>query len=118
MKAFVIKSVLFVFPLLHGTEELRNRGGQNLCTNTGISIPEIEPIASVNEGGFNFDPVSFIRQGRERIATLKAQAQSGCETEAVRNWHMAQFFLTHFRMDQRDRKAMMKKLYEKTLQER
>ena len=51
------------------------------------------------------------------ITDLQSELGWSCPQEGALNWLMTQFFMTHFRLDQKDRKSMIKELYIKTLYE-
>ena len=85
--------------------------GQNLCTKLGYDIPKITDLAVVAP----FMPeASLTRRGVDK---LQDQVNESCPKEGALNWLMTQFFLTHFRLDQKDRKSMLLTLYEQTLKE-
>ena len=48
---------------------------------------------------------------------LQTEVTATCPLEGALNWFMAQTFLTHFRLDQKDRKTMLREIYKKTLYE-
>ena len=85
--------------------------GQNLCTKYGINIPEITDLAVVAP----FMPEAHL--ARTGVDKLQSQVNASCPKEGALNWLMTQFFLTHFRLDQKDRKSMLLTIYERTLKE-
>ena len=83
--------------------------GQNLCTKFGVSIPPIVTM-QVTAG---FMPEAHLAAGG--VEMLKEEISASCPLEGALNWLMTQFFMTHFRLDQKDRKVMIQEVYNKTL---
>lgn len=83
---------------------------QNLCITLGTTV---KPITVYNNV-LPYMPSTIMAQD----ATLKLQRQVGrsCPIEGALNALLAHLFVTHFRLDQRDRKSMIRAIYEKTLQ--
>lgn len=78
------------------------------CQNKDFRIPEI-PIPSIS-------PVipgsgSFASETRR----VKRFFEASCAANSALNARIAHFFLTHFRLDQRDRRLMMEAIFNKTL---
>ena len=86
-------------------------GGQNLCTKYGVDIPKLVDLNIVA----GFMPEALIAQ--KGIDKLQKEVGESCPAEGALNWIMTQFFLTHFRLDQKDRKVMIKEIYERTLKQ-
>ena len=83
----------------------------SICVNKGVSIQPIESIPVVAP----FIGEAWIAQ--QAIERTKENVNRKCPEEGALNWLMTQLFLTHFRLDQKDRKTMIKEIYKKTLQE-
>lgn len=91
------------------------QSAQNLCKKEGVSIPPItsSPIPSIPVFGHAMSPIlNLAGAGSARLVNLVTQS---CPLEETLNWLTAQLFLTHFRLDQRDRKSMMKMIFNKSL---
>ena len=88
-----------------------NTNGVNICKTIGYVIPPIENLPIVAP----FLVEAHIVAGISNL--LQADVIASCNKEGALNWLMAQFFLTHFRLDQRDRKVMLRQIYEKSLKE-
>ena len=84
---------------------------ENSCVNNNFPIQPIESLPVVA----TFLPEAWI--GQETIDQTKDDVSEDCPTEGALNWLMTQLFLTHFRLDQKDRKTMIKEIYNKTLKE-
>ena len=84
-------------------------GGQNICRLRVVSFP---PIPELNRSG---SPFPWERAAARNQRILQHEADRSCKSEGALNWLMAQLFLTHFRLDQKDRKLMMEAIYNKTL---
>ena len=83
---------------------------QNLCEKFKVDINPITGLW-VAPG----DVTGVGQFAANIISRLQDTATSSCKMESALNWIMAQMFLTHFRLDQRDRKVMMEQIYQKTL---
>ena len=57
------------------------------------------------------------RMANEATGELKDSLGKSCPLESALNYLTAQMFLIHFRLDQKDRKTMMRDLYKKTLEQ-
>lgn len=90
---------------------IEKTGGQNLCHTKEVEIEPITQITSVA----SFLPEAHIAEGA--VAELINKADRSCQKEGALNWLTVQLFLTHFRLDQKDRKVMIKEIYSKTLKE-
>ena len=82
---------------------------QNFCERFGTYI---EPIRNTGFGDGDF---AFTESATQAIDELIQQVSESCPAEAAVNWLMTQFFLSHFRFDQRDRRIMMEKIFNETL---
>ena len=85
---------------------------QNLCNKSGVDIPEIVDLEVVT--GSWMPEAMLAKRG---VDYLQNEINKSCPAEGALNWLMTQFFLTHFRLDQKDRKIMIEELYNKTLKE-
>lgn len=83
---------------------------QNLCLNTDITIEDPQPIPPIFPAPYNID--AAIRQMQ-----LKDDLNQSCNGESFINWLMTQVFLSHFRLDQKDRKMMIHAIYEASLKQ-
>ena len=86
-------------------------GDQNLCTKEGITIRPVTPL-EFPSGSFRLPEWTAAQRGVEELI---GDVRQSCPLEGSLNWLMTQLFMTHFRLDQKDRKEMMKELYNKTL---
>ena len=82
---------------------------QNLCR---VNDAPVKPITSLPMVA-PFLPSAHI--AREAVDNLITQVGQSCPLEGALNWLTVQLFLTHFRLDQKDRKVMIKEIYKKTL---
>ena len=90
---------------------IRNASTQNICEKYEVHIQPITPLNIV---------APFMAEAQiafRGVQNLMPLAAGNCRMESVLNWFMAQMFLTHFRLDQKDRKVMMANIYDKTLKE-
>ena len=83
--------------------------GQNLCETVGTYVPIVTPTPMVAP----FMAEAHLAVGGTR--TLIEEVSRSCPMEGALNGLMAQFFLSHFRLDQRDRKAMLREIYHRSL---
>ena len=107
MTAIVTPILPSVFP-----EGFWTRGvtaDQNLCLWNETDIIQPEPPEII--AGF----VPWNRTAVDRTHDFNRAGRENCETESLINYLMGQLFLTEFRLDQRDRKMMIEKLYTATL---
>ena len=88
---------------------------QNLCIKKGVHIPSITDPISV--GGLDPSMTVLVGTATDITNKLRYDANWTCPMEGGLNWLMTQIFLTHFRLDQGDRKTMLREIYKKTLQE-
>ncbi|MBC6414796.1 MAG: hypothetical protein GDA46_00150 [Bdellovibrionales bacterium] len=86
-------------------------GDQNLCRQSNVSITPIRELPLIAP----FLPEARIAE--RAVDLLRDEVGQSCPLEGGLNWLMTQLFLTHFRLDQKDRKGMLKELYNKTLKE-
>ncbi|MCY4321078.1 MAG: pilus assembly protein TadG-related protein [Bdellovibrionaceae bacterium] len=84
---------------------------QNLCTKLEVYIPRIVDLKVT--AGF----MAEAHLAARGVDLLQRQVGLSCPKEGALNWLMTQFFITHFRLDQKDRKIMMEEIYNKTLKE-
>ena len=84
---------------------------QNLCTKKEITINPISP--AVVTAPFMAEAVLAARG----VARLIDEVSESCPAEGALNWLMTQFFMTHFRLDQKDRKVMLQEIYNRSLKE-
>ena len=87
---------------------------QNACTAVGIPIPDIPDMAE--HSLLPSLPFPVFPAATQSVKDLQKELQASCPLEGALNALTAQFFLTHFRLDQKDRKIMMWKIYEETLE--
>ena len=87
-------------------------GRQNLCENINFQIqritrlpPPVAPFVPTNS-------IAFLRQ-----IELQNTAGRSCKAESGLNWLMVQALLTHFRLDQKDRKMMIHAIHNASLKE-
>ena len=85
--------------------------GQNLCTKKAVNIPAVEPLQTVPSAGF----MAFTQLASSGVDQLIDEVNKSCPKEKTLNWLMTQFFLTHFRLDQRDRKSMIREIFNRSL---
>ena len=85
------------------------RDEENFCTTLNYKIEPVTPLRII--GGFMVEAHLAARA----ITDLQSELKQSCPQEGALNWLMTQFFMTHFRLDQKDRKSMIKELYIKTL---
>ena len=89
----------------------KHNGDENLCKNRGITIPPITDHPSIAP----FLP--WVTSATNLQQDLARAATASCDGEGTLNWLMANLFMSHFRLDQKDRKMMIEALYNKTLKE-
>ena len=89
-----------------------NKGELNMCTKVAVFVPTLDPLVMVP--GIQMPSANLVASITK---VIQKEADESCEKEGALNWLMTQFFLTHFRLDQRDRKTMLRAIYKKTLQE-
>ena len=82
---------------------------EDFCQTKDIVIPTIEPMTVI--AGFLGPVTSAAATQVQLISGFERQ----CKGQGVLNWLMAQVFLSHFRLDQKDRKMMIQALYNETL---
>ena len=81
----------------------------NMCRTADVQIKPIEKLNLVAP----FMPEANIAV--DAVFNLIDKANVSCPEEGALNWLTVQLFLTHFRLDQKDRKVMIKEIYERTL---
>ena len=84
---------------------------QNLCTKKEI---DIKPVVNLPVSAPFMAEAILAQQG---VAQLIDDVSQSCPAEGALNWLMTQFFMTHFRLDQKDRKVMLQEIYNLTLKE-
>lgn len=87
---------------------------QNRGTNLCAAIGKISPITALRSaGGFFTLPIYQVLDSS--VNKLRTTVDTSCEGAGATNWLLTQVFLTHFRLDQRDRKTMMQEIYNRSL---
>ena len=87
----------------------------------GIKSSDEDLCRTIDHGVRPIDlipPVSVLQVAHiayTQAIRLRKQLARACNKEGALNWLTVQIFLTHFRLDQYDRTAMLKKIYEKSL---
>ena len=95
-----------------------NHSKQNLCEKVDVNIPAVQPMFAGSLGGPLLMGMSALWGSANASTTaLQNEISDSCPREGTINWLMAQFFLTHFRLDQKDRKVMMRKIYDLSLKQ-
>ncbi|MCZ0932280.1 MAG: Tad domain-containing protein [Oligoflexia bacterium] len=84
---------------------------QNLCNKVGFNIPPVVDLIVVAP----FMGEALLAFGG--INDLQDNLEESCPAEGAVNWLMTQFFMTHFRLDQLDRKLMIEEIYNRSLKE-
>ena len=85
--------------------------GQNLCEIVGTYVTPVTPTPMV---------APFMAEAHLAVggtSTLMQEVSYSCPMEGALNGLMAQFFLSHFRLDQRDRKTMLREIYKRSLKQ-
>ena len=88
-----------------------NADDQNFCKLAEIQITPINALPLTAA----FLPEAH--KGKAATNLLQNRISASCPMEGLLNWLMTQVFLTHFRLDQKDRKIMMEEIYNRTLKE-
>ena len=89
--------------------------GMNICNvrrppnHSGQGVDPIYDVQVVAP----FMPEAHLARRLTNI--LQDEADRSCAGEGSLNWLMTQFFLSHYRLDQKDRKVMIREIYERTL---
>ena len=83
---------------------------QNFCTNQQVVISTPQPVTVIFPIGPNFAAAA------SQLALVN-NAASTCRGEGVINWVMTHLFLSQFRLDQKDRKMMIRAIYKATLEQ-
>ena len=87
------------------------QGSINICLNDGFDPPQIEPLKNI---------ATFISANALAAAAqekLRDSINVSCGKEKSLNKIMANLFLSHFRLDQKDRKIMIKAIYDASLKQ-
>ena len=85
---------------------------KNFCNLVSVYI---QPVTRPNIPPYPMpDVAKAVNTGGD--ALIEKMNQS-CPLEGSLNWLMAQLFMIHFRLDQKDRKIMMEEIYNKSLKE-
>ena len=84
----------------------------NHCRQVGSFLQPVVPFPIV-PGNPLMGPVTALLGSN---MALGDQLAAKCEFEGLYNWLMTQMFLAHFRLDQKDRKVMIREIYKRTLQ--
>ena len=90
---------------------VNHTAGQNLCEKVDVYIPPVTPLQIVPSAVF----FPFTQLAAGGVNQLIGEVTWSCPREGALNWLMTQFFLTHFRLDQRDRKSMMREIFNRSL---
>ena len=89
---------------------LRGVGGTtDYCKKTTTTIPRIPDVPVIAP----FFPLNQANTQRNKLA--RDRVGDNCENETGTSSLITQIFLTHFRLDQKDRKIMIQAIYNKTL---
>ena len=86
------------------------KSGQNFCLLNNVYIPPIVRLPPPSDY-----PLGIYRIARQSVGKLIKDTKASCPVEGALNWLTAQMFLTHFRLDQRDRKVMLREIYKQSL---
>ena len=86
--------------------------GQNFCKTNLVTIPPIPLQQNMPSGGGLLLATQLSVSG---VRNLRNEIGVSCPMEGTLNWLMTQFFLTHFRLDQRDRKSMIREIFNRSL---
>lgn len=86
-------------------------GENNLCTNQKTPIPRPSPVPVIAP----FISINWTASIGQM--NLISSVDRTCNGETVINWLMGQLFLSEFRLDQKDRKMMIRALYNATLKQ-
>ena len=89
---------------------------QDLCRTYNVPIPAVRNLPSVS-GPLLGCMAGLWGAANFGTSQLQQEITASCPREGALNWLMAQIFLTHFRLDQADRKTMLRKIYELSLKE-
>lgn len=84
---------------------------ENTCLNLNVKVPEIPNFTVI--AGFN--PINIRHQQLQQ--RLRVEFKKACGNHATLNGIISHFFLTQFRLDQKDRKIMLQALYNSTLKQ-
>ena len=84
----------------------------NHCKHLQEALQPVVPFPIV-PGNPLIGPVTTLLGG---TIALGNQISAMCKYEGLYNWLMTQMFLAHFRLDQKDRKVMIREIYKRTLQ--
>lgn len=82
---------------------------ENICLNNGVSVGTIPPYPLIAV----FNPVNIVHQQRQQ--QVKDSIEKVCNKNQGLNKIIAHLFLSQFRLDQKDRKIMLRALYDSTL---
>ena len=99
------------------SNDLWKRGikrGVNVCRTIGYYVPPIENVAFGTYLGWALPEAGIVASITN---ILQTEADHSCKKEGALNWLMTQIFLSHFRLDQKDRKTMLREIYNRTLKE-
>ena len=90
------------------------KNASDYCQNNNIKVPRIPDLKVLTSGipGLGFNDVLARRVKESRLAIANT-----CSSQSDLSWLMTQVFLSHFRLDQKDRKIMMQAIYDKTLKQ-
>ena len=86
--------------------------GMNLCENVKFRIQRITRLPPPPAFFLSVNTAAYNRQ-----ITLRNEVVKDCKAESGVNWLMVQAILTHFRLDQKDRKMMIHAIHNATLKQ-
>lgn len=83
----------------------------NHCKHVNTTLQAVEPFPIVPGNPLMGAVTSLL----DSTIALGDRLVAKCKYEGLYNWLITQMFLGHFRLDQKDRKVMIRKIYENTL---
>ncbi len=89
-------------------EDHPESGNSGYCNNQGFKVAEISTFTPIF-------PIPMNRQAAKRQKELKDNIEDICANQQGLSWLMTQMFVSHFRVDQKDRKSMIQAIYNETL---
>ena len=87
-----------------------NNSAQNFCTNQQVVISTPQPVTVLFPSPYNYAAAA------SQVAFIGSAATT-CRGEGLINWIMTHLFLSQFRLDQKDRKMMIRAIYKATLEQ-
>ena len=94
-----------------GINDNSDGSSTNICLNTNFQPPDIPSYNVVA----SFNPINLAAQRTQE--ELRDSITTTCGKEQSLNKIMANLFLSHFRLDQKDRKIMIKAIYDASLKQ-